>query len=50
LFIARQIVLAHHGEIWAVSPGTGKGSTFFVRISSTSGHSLAGRHPPDQGA
>ena len=34
LYIAKQIVQAHHGDIWATSPGTNKGSTFFVRISS----------------
>lgn len=33
LYIAQQIVLAHNGEIWASSPGTGKGSTFSVRIA-----------------
>jgi two-component system sensor histidine kinase VicK len=34
LYIAKQIVQAHHGDIWATSPGTNRGSTFFVRISS----------------
>ena len=33
LYIAKQIVLAHNGEIWATSAGTGKGSTFSVRIA-----------------
>jgi len=32
LYIARQIVEAHDGEIWATSPGRGKGSTFHVKI------------------
>ena len=32
LYIAKQIVLAHKGEIWAESEGEGKGSTFFVKI------------------
>lgn len=33
LYIAKQIVLAHHGEIWAESEGVGKGSKFFVRLA-----------------
>ncbi len=32
LFIARQIVLAHKGEIWAESEGKGKGSRFLVKL------------------
>lgn len=32
LYIAKQIVKAHHGEIWAESDGEGKGSRFFVRL------------------
>ncbi|PIR87993.1 MAG: hypothetical protein COU10_01645 [Candidatus Harrisonbacteria bacterium CG10_big_fil_rev_8_21_14_0_10_45_28] len=32
LYISKQIVLAHHGEIWAESEGVGKGSSFFVRL------------------
>ena len=32
LYIARQIVEAHDGEIWATSPGDGEGSTFHVKI------------------
>lgn len=32
LYIARQIVRAHGGEIWAESPGRGRGSTFHVRL------------------
>ncbi|MDP3880839.1 MAG: HAMP domain-containing sensor histidine kinase [bacterium] len=32
LYIAKQIVKAHHGEIWAESDGEGKGSRFYVRI------------------
>lgn len=32
LFIAKQIVLGHKGEIWAESDGPGKGSEFFVKI------------------
>ncbi len=30
LYIARQLVLAHGGRIWCVSPGEGQGSTFSV--------------------
>ena len=33
LYIAKQIVAAHNGEIWATSEGEGKGSTFNVRLS-----------------
>jgi signal transduction histidine kinase len=32
LYISKQIVLGHGGEIWASSEGEGKGSTFFVRV------------------
>jgi signal transduction histidine kinase len=32
LYIARQIINAHDGKIWATSPGQGKGATFHVRI------------------
>ena len=34
LYIARQIVLAHKGEVWAESDGEGKGSRFIVKIPS----------------
>jgi len=32
LYISKQIVIAHHGEIWAESEGKGFGSSFFVRL------------------
>jgi len=32
LYIARQIINAHDGKIWATSPGRGKGSTFHIEI------------------
>ena len=32
LFIAKQIVVGHKGEIWAESEGPGKGSKFFVKL------------------
>ncbi|TSC64468.1 MAG: multi-sensor hybrid histidine kinase [Parcubacteria group bacterium Gr01-1014_106] len=32
LYVARQIVREHRGDIWVESPGIGKGSTFFVRL------------------
>ena len=32
LYIAREIVSAHGGEIWAESRGEGAGSTFYVRL------------------
>ena len=35
LFIARKIVEAHGGRIWAESKGLGKGSTFFVTLKKT---------------
>ncbi len=33
LYIAKQIVTAHKGEIWAESDGEGQGSRFYVRLS-----------------
>jgi signal transduction histidine kinase len=32
LFIVRSIVRQHGGEIWAESPGPGRGSTFSLRL------------------
>lgn len=32
LYVARQIVREHHGDIWVESPGMSKGSTFFMRL------------------
>jgi len=32
LYVAGKHVEAHHGQIWAESPGRGMGSTFFVRL------------------
>jgi signal transduction histidine kinase len=32
LFIAKQIIEAHKGRIWAQSQGEGKGATFFVEV------------------
>jgi histidine kinase len=32
LTIAQALVKAHHGRIWAESPGDGKGSTFFLSL------------------
>lgn len=32
LFIARQIIEAHQGRIWAESPGVGKGSRFIIEL------------------
>lgn len=32
LYVAKQIVEAHGGKIWAESPGPGRGSTFYVEI------------------
>ena len=33
LFIAKNIVLAHNGKIWAESEGEGKGSQFYVELA-----------------
>jgi two-component system phosphate regulon sensor histidine kinase PhoR len=35
LAIAKHLVLAHGGQIWAESPGSGRGSTFRVRLPAT---------------
>jgi len=32
LYLARQIIREHKGDIWAESPGRGKGSTFYVKL------------------
>ena len=32
LYVAKQIVNAHHGQIWAESDGVGKGSRFIVEV------------------
>lgn len=32
LYIAKQIVIAHHGEIWAESEGEGRGSSFYIKL------------------
>ena len=32
LFVAKEIVLAHNGKIWAESAGEGRGSAFFVEL------------------
>jgi signal transduction histidine kinase len=32
LYVAREMVEAHNGKIWAESPGKGKGSTFIVEL------------------
>lgn len=35
LFIAKEIIKAHQGEIWAESEGEGRGSRFFVKLPKT---------------
>jgi len=32
LYVAKQMVEAHKGRVWAESPGVGKGSTFFIEL------------------
>jgi signal transduction histidine kinase len=32
LYVARQMIIAHKGKVWAESLGDGKGSTFFVEL------------------
>ena len=32
LYVARQIARAHQGDVWAESPGRGRGSTFYLRL------------------
>ena len=40
LYVARQIARAHQGDVWAESPGRGRGSTFFLRLPLESGQAL----------
>ncbi len=42
LFIAKQIVDAHHGRMWAESAGRGTGSTFFVELPTNLRPTLSG--------
>jgi signal transduction histidine kinase len=37
LFVAKQIIDAHKGKIWAESAGKGQGSTFFVELALSTG-------------
>ena len=32
LYVAKKMIEAHHGRVWAESAGAGKGSTFFVEL------------------
>ena len=32
LYVAEEMVKAHHGRLWAESEGEGKGSTFHVEL------------------
>lgn len=36
LYVAKEIMRAHKGRVWAESPGEGKGSTFFIEFSGDS--------------
>jgi signal transduction histidine kinase len=33
LYVARKMIEAHNGRIWAESPGVGKGSSFFIELN-----------------
>lgn len=35
LYVARKMIEAHHGRVWAESAGQGKGSTFFIELDLT---------------
>jgi signal transduction histidine kinase len=35
LYVARKMIEAHHGKIWAESAGQGKGSSFFIELDSS---------------
>ena len=35
LYLASELLKAHHGKIWAESEGDGKGSSFFVELPVT---------------
>jgi len=52
LNIARSIVQAHGGEIWATSPGPGRGSAFWIRLpaSATRGAAAPGETAVDVSA
>lgn len=54
LFIAKRIIDAHQGKIWATSEGTGKGSTFYIELPRTaqaiSAVSIGGASPTPAGA
>jgi signal transduction histidine kinase len=32
LFVAKEIITAHNGKIWAESAGEGQGSTFYIEL------------------
>ena len=36
LYVAKEIMKAHKGRVWAESPGEGKGSTFYIEFSGDS--------------
>ncbi len=37
LYVAKKMIEAHHGKIWAESPGPDKGSTFFIELDGVTG-------------
>lgn len=41
LYVARKMIEAHNGRIWAESAGTGKGSTFFIELDSVNTENTA---------
>lgn len=46
LFVAKQIIDAHHGKIWAESAGKGQGSTFCVELDQSTGVAPVLTPPP----
>jgi signal transduction histidine kinase len=36
LYVAKQMIEAHHGRIWAESEGDSKGSQFYIELPVTS--------------
>ena len=46
LYVAKQIMDAHHGKIWAESPGEGMGATFYLEFSAAPENNNFPAEPP----